>query len=479
MLIDRCPKCGRFLDWHRPAVDRCYCGQEYSRAELTAASVGQLGVSEAQAEILVGSRCEASPTIHFPTLVSIAWHFGRRTLARATPLSIVGKPPLVDAENVIEASSEVILHWPDGFYDWLGREEREATEHHGIGASFGSTLDTLRRLYDYPEGQFILGEVREYLAQQWKGGRVLGHSTFHVEVNEPRFLTVAEIAEKAGVSFATVAKAIQEGVIAATVKNAFGRNVFLITAKAAEEYCADLNDTLQRAAVADFLGVHLCAVKRLRKASLLISNSPRGFLRKGDLLALMARLESLAVSTPPVNGLPLIHQGPQGSLPQLLQEVFAGRMTLFRTFPARKGLGKFSLERAEVKELTRGPLLSLNEASHTLGIRAESLRAYTKALLIRPASQLQGRPLYDRKDLVSFRREYRLSRDIAETLGTSPSWARLKMESLGIAPIVLSEDPAVSGVWRAIDVPDFGPGHHFKSPRRRPCKSGVSASASA
>ena len=79
-----------------------------------------------------------------------------------------------------------------------------------------STLDTLRRLYDYPEGQFILGEVREYLAQQWKGGRVLGHSTFHVEVNEPRFLTVAEIAEKAGVSFATVAKAIQEGVIAVT-----------------------------------------------------------------------------------------------------------------------------------------------------------------------------------------------------------------------------------------------------------------------
>lgn len=481
LLIDRCPSCHRFLNWHRPAVDRCSCGQQYSEAVPTVASVGQLGVSGAQADVLVGASCEASPTAHFPTLVSIAWHFGRRAPANAAHLSIVGKPPLADAANVIEASSKVVLHWPKGFYEWLSREELEATEHHGIGASFGSTLDTLRRLYDHPEGQFILAEVREYLAQQWQGGRVLGHSVFHVKLDQPRFLTVAEIAEKAGVAFGTVAKAIHDGVIEATVKNAFGRKIFLITAEAVEEYCANLKDTLERAEVADFLGVNLNAVKRLRKASLLVSNSSRGFIKKGDLEALMERLEALAVSRSPVDGLPLIHQGPLGSLTQLLQAVIEGRITLFLTFPQRKGMRKFSLERAEVKELTRDPLLSLNEASHELGIRAESLRAYTVAQLISSAGQSQGRPLYDRQDLISFRREYRLSRDIAKILGTAPSWARLKMESLGIASLVPGKDRAVSGVWRATDVPDFGPGRHFKTPRykRGEYKSGSARSGAA
>jgi hypothetical protein len=482
-LIDECSRCHRRLDWQRPSLATCQCGNSLTDTAGNPASPLAVVVSERLSAIYEGHGSQDPvaeriiPITDLDALVRLIWACGTlRPHPGNWRSAYLAKPRQGESTIVVERGSSVVTDWPNGLYRWLEayRLSAEDDHHVGVEADFGALFRRIRPICEGPAFAPFWEEVRCYLANHWTGGFVKPWSFLYAAPTNPRVLGSRSAALRLGTTSADIRKGVDRGRVVGTSRNMGSRRLRLIDVAALMERALPDLTTNDMSA---HLGISPGQVEKLRRAGLLTacSRSRYGYLydanepeRLGRKLALytsssMARLrDAIAVADVPGTR--------QVQLADLIIGVFEGELSiesLSATSDTVPVLRRFRIDWEELIRFRRARGYQYRGGGCTVRAAARQLRVTVRMIpVLLRAGCLEA--LFSRRgawitadSIARFPNRYLLSSAIAAKCGSSGRHVTNQLLCAGILPVVAS-DPGrgISAVWRL----EYANGRHRRGP---------------
>jgi len=487
LLVDRCPRCNRRLSWNRPAPDRCRCGASLLPVAPTSAPEELVAIAEQICSLQMPARSEPTPSrtdrppVDLNMATRLIWFFGT-----TLPLSqgstgaqwrsaAISKPDLEGALPIVKAGAQVLLHWPDGLFDWLAGHRRPNESSVGVLAQFGPLFRHLRWALKDLECAFVFDAVRLWLRSEWEEGIVKPSSFFSSQPGAaPRYLSAAHVARELKVTQATVEKLLSSGALQGKKLRSGRRLSRIVETESLTLLKKRRAECLSIVEAARYLGVSSFQVKAFCNCGVLerqmLTKRSFGFCARqvNDLIVRLTercpcanrsssedtvllsevprfRLIRLSVLIQHIlnNDDHPVHRDEEalGTAPALSQ-FWIRQADLFRNwtsvscqihYTVRDASRALKLSTRMMPVLVRAGCLSITPESHSASplpkrsISPEALRAFSKA--------------------------YMTSRAVAQLHGTSPKMITERLSASGVTPIIQS-DPGhgISAIWKARDI---------------------------
>lgn len=480
-LLDACTACGSRLAWRRSALARCACGSDLSEPQAEAPA-RLVALSRMLADLAAGRRpClpYAAPVRDLDAAARLAWFVASDLSAdpggwRSLHMS---KPRVTAAAAAVEAAP-VLLDWPGGLHAWLAGRHRPAATGAGVRAAFGAVLHRLMASLRGPGFAFLHEEIRNWLADEWRGGHVKPWSPLFAPRGGARVLSGRQAAERLAVRPDRVAGLIAAGTLGGESRRAGSRRVHLVPVEAVEELERRSAATLPVERVAHRLGVSRGQAARLARSGLLdaapgLHGRARGrSFEEGALAALGDRLARQA-SPPPANAgdgrtLAELSRSRRTDFVELLRGVLDGRLAVWRSAApaAAPVFERYCASPARAVEQRRAAgspaapdeCLSVREAAAALGMSVRMVPILVGAGCLEAAPAARGgAPRIGKRSITAasvsaFHGRFAMSRELAEAGGTSTRAVVQRLAAAGVVPVV-RQLPArgVSAVWRRAD----------------------------
>jgi hypothetical protein len=482
MLLDACPGCGARLTWRRPGLARCACRHDLLAASEVAAPSALVALAAAIADLCDGPRPAdqgIAPVADAATAARLVWFVASDVAAiRAAWRSFhMAKPRCVDVAPAVAAAAPVLLDWPGGLHIWLHSRAQPASTGAGVKATFGRVLHRLLASLRGPEFVFIHAEIRRWLAEDWRGGRVKPWSPLYTRPRAGGLLTGAEAAERLGIAPSRVPRLVAAGLLDARASLAGSRVFHLVPDAAVADLLARSAGALTMDAAAGRLGVSPGQVERLTRTGLVRSLRnpplrPQGVYVEPDTIAeLEASLEEACAPRLQcgVGGGTLAALSDRGraSLVATVRGILEGSLAVVRgdTDPGTPVLRRYlapagsiaapsesgSAGQACVPVRTAAASLSVSVRMVPRLVEAGCLEATTS----RGARGRLGRRTVTAASVAAFPGRFTTATGLAATWRTSTREVSRRLAASGVEP-VLPRDLArgISAVWRRSDCED-------------------------
>ena len=478
MLVDRCQGCGARLRWRRGAIARCPCDADLASGPETAGAplVGLSRLLAAAADGLTVPR--ATPITDLDTAARLLWFLAADPSHPGAWRSMhMAKPEIRDTSPMLQRAAPVLLDWPAGLHAWLGERAGSAglSGRTGVRAAFGPALHRLLASLPGPHFGFLHAEIRRWLAEEWRGGRVKPWSPLHAHADRPAVVSGKEAAVRLGIRSPTVAAMVGSGELEGR-SAAAGRRMFTVVDTASVELAASRPQALEGREAARRLGVTVRRMRDMLRTGILASGpaTGRGRIAEASLADLDARLAArTAVSGARVSGpatlaelsgsrrvalLPVLRAALDGGLARSggLEAPPSAPMTeRYAVDPAR------AFERSAAERTGTEPeeCLSVREAAAVLGMSVRMVPWLVRAGCLESASVGGGPPgrrTVTRASAEAFGSRFCGSLELAARQGTSTRTVVARLTEAGVVPVVAASSAhGISAVWDRRDLAGF------------------------
>lgn len=217
-----CPSCGERLQWLRPGLLTCKCGADLAAAVPEPVSTALremmqileakfLGRSLRDVPNEVGFPLEQMEPLSLLSFLQLMGNLGRFHLLKK------GRAPEKDSYLVMEAASQVLTDWPQGYYRFL---DRLGTELSGGNLSASGYRKQFSMFYTSMFGRGLATEFVRILREEFLkfgcnswGKALIDQKLFRDGDVERRFLSSTELARNLGISPVTLRRWCKKGLV--------------------------------------------------------------------------------------------------------------------------------------------------------------------------------------------------------------------------------------------------------------------------
>lgn len=178
-LRDDCPVCGQSIRWTGAPLGKCLCGALLETAvalpctENARSYVRMLGSTLYPDATTAQAISPQVPALTVDQLLRLTWFLGAyATRKKAKAQKISGIMHLDYAIRMVEATTGILLDWPNGFHfllDELGTRSDVATSGNKLSAYFGRFYHTLYRSFPESSFAFLREGFEHYIGNHWSG----------------------------------------------------------------------------------------------------------------------------------------------------------------------------------------------------------------------------------------------------------------------------------------------------------------------
>lgn len=491
-LVDHCPDeaCDVPLAWDRCSSDACHC-----TAQLSSAGASQMGIAGAAAAI-VYERCglwvdsRAIPAefkaVPLDDLLELAGFLGRMeiVIVRGNPDGLSRARATVDP-SVVEVGAEVLLGWPQAFFDLTARVGRTRPNARGA-RKFDRIHRLVRGSADRSFGAILRQAYRHFLEKHEGVPPESLPGFFGVKAEEDVYVTGMEARRILGISAQLMTRmrktSLWEPLERATKTRG---SVKLLPRSKVEELADRLSQAISFRQAAEMFGLDKQKgsrhVAKLVDGGLLDAipfNGHREFLQmsvdRTQVEGILERIEGRVRAEPPKDPVTfsyVLHcasslRGANQQTTHLFRAMLEGRFRGFLSMPEEIGIRRLSFDRSEMVEIVdaiatvaKSRLVSLEETAKILGVRTPMVHGLVRTALL-PEPVLKGTTrLFNRADVDDFWKTYESATRLAVLRGVRSVTVERELEAMKIRPVATVEVDGRRGMsfYRKKDVDKLNP----------------------
>lgn len=458
-LCDCCPACGLVQRLERSDLERCVCGAQLAAAEVAAAPVALVSITNALEASFSGKAGLAGlPSMSAVEWLRLAKYLGQfsEQFQPTRPGQIAHAHELDVATALMLGISHLLENWPTNFQAVLAAIHPKVDASASIRRAFGSMYRVLYAELRADCFQFLRDEFERYLHQHWWGIVCKRNRSFTAGTvaTHPR-ITLKQAAQDAGVAPSTVRRLVQADLIPGdqvvlpsghTMQSIRQTDVALIgaltnhavtMAQAAKQLA--LPERRVRELIASGIVTPLVSRVRDRAAAWLIPQ------QQVQALFIEGRVSSDATSLISVKQLLQYWRFRDGEFIALVHAITSGSLSPASDPPGLVALGKVLLSVRQVRDwLSTGRAaadssMSVNEAAQQLALKQQvAYDLVRNGLLATTEDKLQGRRV-TREHLDAFQSTYISLAEFSRSFQRAPRWV---LQHIRVSPI---SGPSIDG----------------------------------
>lgn len=472
-LVDRCFACNLPLRWQRPSIGECSCGNDLTSRFSDAAPHSARAIAEYLASLDTNDEVDSAgalPKTNLAQFMDALWFFGFETCepGRAWRSYMMTKGTVSIAETVCEKAAKILLDWPAGLHRWLEAQVESACPGENPLSVLEPTLRRLKSSFGQSPTNFVVWEVRNYVARTW-GGLQLPIRYFTTRPPGVVFHSVASARRLLKRSSTSLTKLIDGGAVPALVHAAGGRVRRYIRDHDLRALEIVSDHVLKPAEVAELIGLPVSHLRKLEPLGLVPMAREAGQARRFDMARVDRWMAGFYDGALPADGVD--HPLALSELPfkrsvrlvDILRQVRSGGLAIYAVADDRRSFASLVIRWSDVFGVTAG--IGGERLTYTAAARRLRLSIRMIPVLIRAGClttiREPNRPRHASAILVAsvelFPVRYVLAKELALRWRTSTRAVNVGLGKSGLIPVIASDAATgISAVWIRQDIEWLG-----------------------
>lgn len=465
-LIEVCTNCGQRLTWKRSTLLTCDCGAQLAKATADKADEAEIRLASALLSKIEENQPHAISLTRFLNLSQLCQTihvFG--SYAHADEMKMTQKTPYLAnieiATKLAKAAAEIIVNWPGSFYRLLNNlrslnspqsQAALLTKEYGFLYSYVFSRMTSRKF------DFICTAFENHIANNWLVPLTRRNKRISPDgLSSGVWLPLNQAAKQLGTTRLHLESMYDAGIINLNTRRLESNKRMLCIDRA---FLPGIKELLEDM-VDHKTACSILSIKKTRMTQLLKCHVVHAYTEHraaggiwGISLKSLREILSIGESLSPSESIPTTTVDMAHALrfwllqdflfPTLIQAVKNLEIMPVSISPGQPGIPGWIFDHDRLKawcneqiQKARNGALTIPQVAVGLGIKQEAVYHFVRKGILK-ADEMDASAkvkLVTQQELLRFRASYVLSRELAESIGTSPSHVVKMLEQRGVKPV--------------------------------------------